>query len=67
MMSDSMLKEILEGILDLKRRMNRLEHLMMELKIPEIEPTPEEIAIIDEYEKEKNSGQLELSKFSKFS
>ncbi|MFW9857001.1 MAG: hypothetical protein ACFFFG_18270 [Candidatus Thorarchaeota archaeon] len=62
-MSDAILKEILEGINALKKRMDRLEWLIMEAKVPEVEPTPEELEIIREYEKEKEEGKLEFSKF----
>ena len=60
-MSDLVLKEILEGINHLKKRMDRLEWLIMELKFPEVDPTPEEREIIQKYEKEKE--KLEFSKF----
>lgn len=59
-MSDLVLKEILEGINQLKKRMERLEWRMMELKLPEVDPTPEERKIIQEYEDEKE--RLEFSK-----
>ena len=59
-MSDLVLKEILEGINQLKKRMDRLEWLIMELKVPEVDPTPEERKIIQEYEDEKE--KLEFSK-----
>ncbi len=60
-MSDLVLKEILEGINYLKKRMDRLEWLILELKFPEVDPTPEEREIIQEYEDEKE--KLEFSKF----
>ena len=59
-MSEMVLKEILEGINHLKKRIDRLEWLIMELKFPEVDPTPEERKIIQEYEKEKEN--LEFSK-----
>ncbi len=34
----------------------------MELKFPEDEPTPEELDIIREYEREKEKGEVEYSK-----
>ena len=33
----------------------------MDLKIPEVDPTPEERKIISEYEKDKENGDLEFS------
>ncbi|MHA2202430.1 MAG: hypothetical protein ACW991_01960 [Candidatus Hodarchaeales archaeon] len=59
-MSDLVLKEILEGINHLKKRMDRLEWLIMELKFSEVDPTPEEQKIIQQYENEKE--KLEFSK-----
>lgn len=59
-MSEMALKEILEGINHLKKRMDRLEWLIMELQFPEVDPTPEERKIIQEYEEEKEN--LEFSK-----
>ncbi len=35
----------------------------MDLKISEVDPTPEEQKIIEEYEKDKESGNLEFSEF----
>jgi hypothetical protein len=61
-MSDSILKEILEGINNLKQRMSRLEWLLMEVRFSEVEPTPEELEIIKQYEKEKEKGEVEFSK-----
>ncbi|MHA2335421.1 MAG: hypothetical protein ACXAEU_25540 [Candidatus Hodarchaeales archaeon] len=62
-MSDSLLKEILNGMNNLSKRMERLEWLILELKFPEVDPTPEEKNIIDTYEKEKKEGKVEYSKF----
>ena len=59
-MSELVLKEILEGINQLKKRMDRLEWLITELKIPEVDPTPEEQKIIQEYKDEKE--ELEFTK-----
>jgi len=52
-MSALVLKEILEGINQLKKRMDRLAWLIIELKFPEVDSTPEERKIIQEYEDEK--------------
>ena len=43
--------------------MDHLEWLLTDLKIPEEEPTPEEIAIFQKYQKEKAEGKVEFSKF----
>ena len=62
-MSETMLKEILEGIKRLNLKMDALERLLMELKIPSVDPTPEEQKIIEEYEKDKEQGNLKFKKF----
>ncbi len=62
-MSEALLKEILEGISNLNKRIDRLEWLIIDLKIPEVDPTPEERKIIEEYEKDKENGNLEFSEF----
>lgn len=36
----------------------------MDLKIPLVDPTPEEQKIIEEYEKDKENGALEFFKFA---
>lgn len=61
-MSEIVLKEILDGINNLKKRMTRLEWLLIELKFPEVEPTSEELDIIRDYEREKEKGEVEYSK-----
>lgn len=63
-MSEALLKEILEGIFNLNKRIDRLEWLIMDLKIPLVDPTPEEQKIIEEYEKDKENDVLEFSKFT---
>jgi len=63
MMSEAMLKGILEEIKRINQRMDSLEWLIMDLKIPIVEPTPEEQEIIEEYEKDKESGKLEFKEF----
>lgn len=52
-MSETLLKEILEGIKRLNLKMDTLEWLLMDLKIPSVDPTPEEQKIIEECEKDK--------------
>jgi hypothetical protein len=64
-MTEPMLKDILEGINELKKRMDRIEWLILDKKFDEGDPTPEELAIIREYEKKKSDGKVEFSKFDK--
>jgi len=61
-MTEPMLKDILEGINELKKRMDRIEWLILDKGLKEDDPTPEELTIIKEYEKEKSEGKLEFSK-----
>ena len=62
-MSDTILEEILEGITDLKKRMDRLEWLINDLKLPIVDPTPEEKKIIENYQKEREKGEVKFVKF----
>ena len=61
-MTEPMLKDILEAINELKKRMDRIEWLILDKGFKEDDPTPEELVIIREYEKEKSEGKLEFSK-----
>ena len=61
-MTEPMLKDILEGINELKKRMDRIEWLIIDKGLKEDDPTPEELDIIREYKKEKSDGKLEFSK-----
>lgn len=57
-----MLKDILDGIKLLNKRMDTIEKLISDLKISHVDPTPEEIAIINEYEKDKKNNKLYIEK-----
>ena len=61
-MTEPMLKDILEGINELKKRMDRIEWLILDKGFKEDDPSTEELTIIREYEKEKLEGKLEFSK-----
>ena len=61
-MSEQMLKDILDGIKLLNKRMDTIEKMISDLKISQVDPTPEEIAIINEYEKDKKNNNLFLEK-----
>jgi len=45
--------------------MDTLEWLIMDLKIPFVDPTPEEQKIIEEYEKDKEAGKLEFKELKR--
>ncbi|MCK4847788.1 MAG: hypothetical protein KAT16_02055 [Candidatus Heimdallarchaeota archaeon] len=62
-MTEPLLKAILEGINELKIRMKHLEWLILESRFSDDNPIPEELAIINEYEKEKLNGRVKFSKF----
>jgi hypothetical protein len=61
--SDSLLKEILNEIKDLNKRLDRLEWLLLDSKLKFVDPTPEEIEIIEEYQKDKKLGTISFKKF----
>ena len=62
-MSEMLLNKILEEILNLNKRIDHLKWLIMDLKTPILDPTPNEQIIIDKYEKDKENGVLEFSEF----
>ena len=61
-MSEQVLKEILDGINLINKRMDNIEKMIFDLKVSEVEPTPEEVEIIKEYEKDKKHNKLEFEK-----
>lgn len=61
-MSEQVLKEILDGINLINKRMDNIEKMIIDLKIPEVDPTPEEVEIINEYEKDKKTNKLNSEK-----
>ena len=63
-MSDAILNDILKEIKSLNKRMDRIEWLLIDSKIEEVEPTPEEVNIISEYEKEKSKGNIVFKSFN---
>lgn len=63
-MSDAILNDILKEIKSLNKRMNRIEWLLLDSKIEEVEPTPDEVKIISEYEKEKLEGNIDFKSFN---
>jgi hypothetical protein len=63
-MSDAILNDILKEIKSLNKRMDRIEWLLLDSKIEEVEPTPEEVKIISEYEKEKSKGNIVFKSFN---
>ena len=62
-MADNILKEILSEIKGLNMRLDKLEWLIIDSKLEVAKPTPEEIKIIDEYEKNKKEGTLSFKNF----
>ncbi|MBD3193194.1 MAG: hypothetical protein GF308_21350 [Candidatus Heimdallarchaeota archaeon] len=62
-MSEALLNEILQEIKKLQERMTNVEWLLMELTLPEEEPTPEEEKIIKEYQKDKEKGKVKIERF----
>ncbi len=61
-MSEQVLKDILDGIKLINKRMNTIEKMIFDLKNPEVEPTPEEVEIIKEYEIDKKNNKLHSEK-----
>lgn len=61
-MSEQVLNEILEGIRALNNRMDAIERILFDIKIPKVDPTPEEIEIIKEYEIDKKNNNLNIKK-----
>lgn len=61
-MSEQVLKDILDGIKLINKRMDNIEKMIIDLKIPEVDPTPEEVEIINEYEKDKKTNKLNSEK-----
>jgi 5'-deoxynucleotidase YfbR-like HD superfamily hydrolase len=63
-MSEAILNDILKEIKSLNKRMDRIEWLLMDSKIEVVDPTPEEVKIISEYEKEKSEGNIVFKSFN---
>ena len=61
-MSEQVLKDILDGIKLINKRMDTIEKMIFDLKIPEVDPTPEEVEIIKEYEIDKKNNKLHSEK-----
>ncbi|MHA1168664.1 MAG: hypothetical protein ACTSP4_09080 [Candidatus Hodarchaeales archaeon] len=62
-MSETLLKEILEGIKTLNKRLFRLEWLIAELGFSSETPSPEERRIIGEYRRELQESRIEFTGF----
>ena len=61
-MSEQVLQDILDGIKLINKRMDTIEKMIFDLKIPEVDPTPEEVEIIKEYEEAKKNNKLNIEK-----
>jgi hypothetical protein len=61
-MSESMEKAILEEIRSLRETLERIEALLEERLIGVEEPLPDKVKAIEEYERGKESGEMELVK-----
>ena len=61
-MSEQVLQDILDGIKLINKRMDTIEKMIFDLKIPEVDPTPEEVEIIKEYEEAKKNNKLNFEK-----
>ncbi|MHA1984983.1 MAG: hypothetical protein ACW967_11550 [Candidatus Hodarchaeales archaeon] len=62
-MSDEILQEILNEIKGLNKRLNRLEWLIFDSKLETIDPSTEEVQIIEEYQNDKRNGAISFKKF----
>jgi len=60
--SESILKEILREVKELRRRVEKIENLVEERLVGIEEPMPDEIEAIKEYEKAKKKGSVNYVK-----
>ena len=60
--SESILKEILREVKELRRRVEKIENLVEERLVGVEEPMPDEIEAIKEYEKAKKKGSVNYVK-----
>ena len=59
-MSEGILKEILEEVKELRRKVEKIENIVEERLIGMDEPLPDEVKAIREYEKAKKKGTIDF-------
>lgn len=55
-------REILAELKKLRERMDRIEQMLEERRFEAVEPFPDEVEALQEYEEEKSKGTLKLVK-----
>ena len=59
-MSEGILKEILEEVRELRRKVEKIENIVEERLIGVDEPLPDEVEAIREYEEAKKKGTIDF-------